>query len=270
MAIHIDQTGRSIELHKVPQHIVSLVPSQTELLYSLSLTNEVVGITKFCVHPSEWFRNKTRVGGTKQLHMDTIHQLHPDLIIANKEENVKEQVEQLASHYPVWISDVNDLESAYEMIVQVGAMTGRAETALQLIAEIKNQFTRLQTLQDTSDAARLSSDKPRAAYLIWRDPYMTVGGDTFIHCMLEEAGFDNVFKHRCRYPEIAIEELRASGCEWLLLSSEPFPFQQKHADELRSVLPGIKILLVDGEMFSWYGSRLLHVPDYFRRLMNEK
>lgn len=267
MAIFIDQTGRSIQLDKVPQRIISLVPSQTELLHSLSLHNEVAGITKFCVHPHEWFRTKPRVGGTKQLHLDIIDKLQPDLIIANKEENVKEQVEHLAGLYPVWISDVNDLESAYEMIHEVGLMTGRGAIAMQLVAAIKDQFTRLQTFQAGSNP---TTNKPRAAYLIWREPFMTTGGDTFIHHMIEEAGFDNAFKHQCRYPEITLEELKASGCEYLLLSSEPYPFQQKHADELQALLPGIKIVLVDGEMFSWYGSRLLYAPEYFKRIRNKE
>src|ERR1700741_3198050 len=106
----IDQTGRKISIPQIPQRIISLVPSQTELLFDLGLDKEVVGITKFCVHPPEWFQTKTRVGGTKQLKIDLIKQLQPDLIIANKEENVKEQIEELEKHFPVWISDVNNLE----------------------------------------------------------------------------------------------------------------------------------------------------------------
>src|SRR5688572_23408089 len=95
----IDHTGRSIHLASVPRRIISLVPSQTELLADLGLDEEVVGITKFCVHPESWFINKTRVGGTKQIKMDIIHQLNPDLVLANKEENVKEQIEELERHY---------------------------------------------------------------------------------------------------------------------------------------------------------------------------
>ena len=117
MSIFTDQTGRKITLDKPPHRIISLVPSQTELLYDLGLHNEVIGITKFCVHPQEWFQHKTRVGGTRQINIDIIHELRPDLIIANKEENVKEQVEELAGYYPVWISDVKHLEAAYEKSV---------------------------------------------------------------------------------------------------------------------------------------------------------
>jgi ABC-type Fe3+-hydroxamate transport system substrate-binding protein len=116
MSIYTDQLGRSIQLAAVPSRIISLVPSQTELLYSLGLDQQVVGITKFCVHPNTWFREKTRVGGTKTIKMDVIQQLQPDLIIANKEENVKEQIEELARHYPVWTSDINDLSDAFDMM----------------------------------------------------------------------------------------------------------------------------------------------------------
>ncbi|MEI9943479.1 MAG: helical backbone metal receptor [Chitinophagaceae bacterium] len=256
MPVFIDHTGRKIEVDRNPQRIISLVPSQTELLYDLGLDKEVVGITKFCVHPKEWFQAKTRIGGTKTAKMDLVHQLQPDLIIANKEENVKEQIEELAKQYPVWISDVNDLPGAYKMMKQVGKMTGKEIIADDLIARIKKNFTQLKIL----------NAKLRTCYLIWKDPYMTVGGDTFIHSMIEIAGFENTFAQKKRYPEITIDDVMNAGCEVLLLPSEPFPFKQKHVDELKSLLPTIKIILVDGEMFSWYGSRMLYAAAYFKKL----
>jgi ABC-type Fe3+-hydroxamate transport system substrate-binding protein len=218
--------------------------------------DEVVGITKFCVHPTEWFRNKKRVGGTKQLNIDSIHHLQPDLIIANKEENLKEQVEELASRYPVWISNINNLEDAYTMMNQIGLITGRQEAAEKLITDIKSNFSHLPT----------QPIQPRTAYLIWQKPYMTIGNDTFIHTMLQAAGFKNIFSDKTRYPEITITDLQNAHCELLILSSEPFPFKQKHIDELQPLLPNTKILLADGEIFSWYGSRLLKAPDYFIHL----
>lgn len=259
MPVFTDQTGRSISLNNYPQRIISLVPSQTELLFDLGLDKEVVGITKFCVHPDEWFRSKKRVGGTKQLKMDIIHQLQPDLIIANKEENVKEQVEELEKHYPIWVSDVNNLTAACEMIKQVGLITGKEQPANKMIIGIKENFTKLQT----------PTHKLQTIYLIWQNPYMTVGGDTFIHCMLEAAGLENIYADQNRYPEITIEDLSIANCQLLLLSSEPFPFQQKHLDELQKELPDTTIVLVDGEMFSWYGSRLLQAPAYFRFLRKQ-
>jgi ABC-type Fe3+-hydroxamate transport system substrate-binding protein len=255
----IDHTGRSIHLASVPRRIISLVPSQTELLADLGLDEEVVGITKFCVHPESWFINKTRVGGTKQIKMDIIHQLNPDLVLANKEENVKEQIEELERHYPVWVSDVNNIDDACEMIYSVGYMTGKAVSAQRKISSIRDAF----------DALPKINARPRAAYLIWQHPYMTVGGDTFIHSMMEAAGFDNVFASRHRYPTVTIADIQATGADLLLLSSEPYPFRQKHIDELQPQLPQTKILLVDGEMFSWYGTRMQLAAEYFLKLKSQ-
>lgn len=251
-----DQMGRDIYLEKTPRRIISLVPSQTELLFSLGLETEVVGITKFCVHPAEWLATKARVGGTKQINIQTIKQLQPDLIIANKEENVKEQIEALASDYPVWISYVNNLNDAFQMIAAIGAVCGKSIEAKTLIATIENQFGNL----------NIPDIKQKVCYLIWQNPYMTVGGDTFISHMLQQAGFENIFAHQSRYPIITLEELSTMNYDLLLLSSEPYPFSQKHIDELQPLLPGKKILLVDGELFSWYGSRLQYAPEYFRQL----
>lgn len=242
-------------MNGLPTKIISLVPSQTELLYDLGLDEEVVGITKFCIHPESWFRTKTRVGGTKQLNMDTIHRLNPDLIIANKEENVKEQVEELARHYRVWTSDINNLEDALNMISHTGEMTGRIEKAAALVNTIREKFIALKP-----------SSLKTACYLIWQKPYMTVGGDTFINAMMQAAGFSNITTGKKRYPEISIDEIKKINPEYLLLSSEPFPFSEKHKAEMEKELPGIKILLVDGEYFSWYGSRLLKAPAYFEQL----
>lgn len=259
MLSFIDQTNQKVVLPDTPNRIISLVPSQTELLFDLGLDKEVVGITKFCIHPEIWFRSKPRVGGTKQVKMEIIHQLEPDLIIANKEENVKAQIEELAGKYPVWTSDIHNLEDALVMIRDIGLITGKQAMANRIAEQIEEGFTTL-----TVPGHRL-----RTAYLIWKDPYMTVGNDTFIHCMLETAGFDNVFSERKRYPAISIDDLKKSGCELLLLSSEPYPFQQKHMDELQQQLPDTRILLADGEMFSWYGSRLLKAPAYFTSLRNQ-
>ena len=263
MPEYIDQTNRTVFITYPPKRIISLVPSQTELLYDLGLDEQIVGITKFCVHPDSWFCSKTRVGGTKQLKMDVIHSLQPDLIIANLEENVKEQVEELMTHYPVWISDVNNLPGAYEMIAQIGRITDRNDKAEEIKTRIRKEFSLLQSpnsLLPTQDS-RLPT-----CYLIWKNPYMTIGGDTFIDSMLDAAGFENSFKNKSRYPEVTIEELKTLNPKLLLLSSEPFPFAQKHIDELQQELPGTKILLADGEMFSWYGSRMLKAPAYFREL----
>jgi len=242
------------------QKIISLVPSQTELLYDLGLDDEVIGITKFCVHPEKWFRTKTRIGGTKNINIEKILSLKPDLVIANKEENVKEQIETLQKFTHVYVSDVANLSDAKNMILEVGELVDRQSQADSLISSIENNFSKFETI---------SYEKIPAAYFIWRDPYMAAGGDTFINDMMNHCGFNNIFADQLRYPQINFEEIKTIDCKVLLLSSEPFPFKQKHIDELQPLLPGTKILLVDGEMFSWYGSRLLYAPDYFLQLRND-
>lgn len=261
------------QLSYTPKRIISLVPSQTELLHYLGLEEEIIAITKFCVHPGNWFKNKTRIGGTKALDMEKIISLKPDLIIANKEENVQEQVEKLADNFPVWVTDVDDLTAAYRMISDIGLLTKKENEASGLIDLIKIKFDYVYQISNTNK--RIS-----VAYLIWKNPYMTVGGDTFISSMLETAGLMNVFSNETRYPEITLSQLKTmnlptgqaglpsgqAGCELVFLSSEPYPFIQKDIVELQKELPGIQIMLVDGEMFSWYGSRLLESPDYFIKL----
>ena len=249
--------NQAADINYIPKRIVSLVPSQTELLYDLNLEAETIGITKFCVHPQSWFKTKQRVGGTKTVKIDTIHLLKPDLIIANKEENVKEQIEELAQDYPVWLTDINNLPDALAMIADIGTLTGRMEAAKALIDIIGNAFKEIPQIQ-----------KPlKTAYLIWRKPYMSVGGDTFINDMLLQCGFENIFSCKARYPQITTEDLLIANCQLLLLSSEPYPFKQKHIDELSAHLPDTKIILADGEFFSWYGSRLLEFPEYFKKLL---
>ena len=256
MPAFTDQTGRTILLESIPQRIISLVPSQTELLFDLGLDEQVIGITKFCVHPPEWFYTKTRAGGTKKLHIDTIHQLQPDLIIANKEENVKEQIEELATDLPVWLTDVNNLSDALNMILDIGQLTSRNEEAKTLANEISTAFSSIVKIPG----------KVKAAYLIWQKPLMAVGNDTFIHDMLCKCGLTNIFANRARYPEITIEELKEANCELLLLSTEPYPFKNKHVQDFQNLLTGTQVMLVDGEFFSWYGSRLLQSASYFSKL----
>ena len=239
-----------------PSRIISLVPSQTELLHYIGLQKETVAITKFCIHPAEWFATKTRVGGTKSLDIEKIISLKPDLIIANKEENIKEQIEALAIKFNVWVTDVNNFEDALAMIQDIGKLTGKEAETLALNVFIKKQFALLRTNKIFINTA----------YLIWKDPCMTIGGDTFINNMLQLAGFKNIFADRLRYPEVTIDEIKNAECRLLFLSSEPYPFAQKHIDELQPYLPGVKIILADGEMFSWYGSRLLKVPGYLNEL----
>lgn len=246
------------DLSGAPKKIISLVPSETELLFTLGLNEETIGITKFCVHPTEWFRTKTRIGGTKSVHIDKIRELRPDLVLANKEENVKDQIDELAETFPVHVSDVKNFDEGLSLIEQIGRFTGKITEAASVSEKIRRSFSQLKT----------PNTKPRTAYLIWRDPYMTIGGDTFISDMMSRAGLDNIFKEQDRYPVFSIKELQQKNPELILLSSEPFPFKEKHIRELQPYFPGTKLLLADGEMFSWYGSRMQYAAEYFQKMLN--
>lgn len=255
-----DMTGKEIKVSFPPKRIVSLVPSQTELLYDLKLEEQVVGITKFCVHPESWFRSKRRIGGTKQLDISKIKSLQPDLIIANKEENERDQIAQLSSEFPVWTSDISTIDDALTMIKQVGMITGQLSKAEEIIANIQ---TGLRCLAD-----RAVQDTRKAAYFIWYKPWMTVGGDTYINSMMEMAGLINVFKSSTRYPETTLQELERLKPDTILLSSEPFPFKDLHVAEMKAAVPSADVMLVDGEMFSWYGSRMIKAIPYLKTLIN--
>ena len=257
----IDQLNNTLTIPTPPQRIISLVPSQTELLFYLGLEKEVVGITKFCIHPEKQFRSKPRIGGTKQFNFEKIKSLQPDLIIGNKEENQKDQIKQLMDNYPVWMSDITTLEEALEMIEQLGKITHTLEKAEQLIEQILMAFEPLNIFSK-------QEKKPTVAYLIWNKPYMVAADKTFINTMLQIAGFDNIFDDKERYPSVSSEDLAAAQPDCIFLSSEPYPFKTKHLNELRIICPNATVQLVDGELFSWYGNRLLLAARYFMDLRN--
>jgi ABC-type Fe3+-hydroxamate transport system substrate-binding protein len=258
MPKYYDQLNREINLPSVPKRIISIVPSQTELLFYLGLDEEIIGITKFCIHPADKVKKVEKVGGTKQLDIEKIKTLHPDLIIANKEENERGQIEELINFCPVWISDIYNLADALDMIERVGEVTGKEQEAKILSTQIARQFNHI-TIQQSN---------LKTAYFIWRKPYMVAGKNTFIDNMLLRCGLINVFEWE-RYPEIDREKLIEANPDVILLSSEPYPFKEKHIAELNAIVPNAIIKLADGEMFSWYGSRLLHATAYFEELLSE-
>lgn len=237
--------------------VISLVPSITEALFDLGLTEkEVIGRTKFCIHPAEKVKNIEIIGGTKNLNLEKIKCLKPDLILANKEENVKEQVESLMNDFKVIVYNTETVEDNYYLIKNLGLLFNKEEKAQTFNMKI----------YDVLHQAKIHSTI-KTAYLIWKNPYMTVGSDTFIHNILSEIGFENIFKNRTRYPEIKIEDLAMA--DLIMLSSEPFPFKEKHIAELIEVYPDKKIMIVDGEAFSWYGTHIAKCENYFRELILE-
>ena len=234
--------------------IVSLVPSITESLFDFGLTEkEVVGRTKFCIHPVEKIQNVEIIGGTKNLHLDKIRALKPDLIIANKEENDQHQVEKLMNDFKVWVTDIETLEDNKTFLTDLGKLLDKKEIVQNFNNKISTIFSGVKVAQPK-----------KVAYLIWQNPYMTVGSDTFIHEIIEKLGFENLSKNQTRYPEISVEEMKEADC--VFLSTEPFPFKQNHVEEFQKLLPNTKIILVDGEAFSWYGTHLAQCAEYFKTL----
>lgn len=255
--LFIDQTGQTIQLKDKPKRIISLVPSQSELLWDFGLRKELVGITKFCIHPKEMYRSIERVGGTKKLDIDKIRQLKPDLIIGNKEENDRQQIEELRKEFTVWMSDIYDLSDAFEMISALAEIIKEGDKAEQLIKTIKTNFSKL-------DISKFKDKK--VAYFIWYNPFMAVAQNTFINHLLEKLGFINSFAYLSRYPEVNASQIKGVAPDYIFLSSEPFPFSKEHIKELKQISPNSEVVLVDGEMFSWYGSRLQYAPEYFATL----
>ncbi|SMD38401.1 ABC-type Fe3+-hydroxamate transport system, substrate-binding protein [Reichenbachiella faecimaris] len=251
----IDDLNQTISMDSAPQRIISLVPSLTELLFDLGLGDRIVGVTKFCIHPPHAQQVAKKVGGTKKFNFEQIKDLEPDLIIANKEENYKEGIEQLCQDYTVYISDIFDLEDAVRTILNIGRMTQTEPESKQLVEIIQQEF------EDVKDKLEGS-----VLYLIWQDPVMVAASDNFIDFLLRCLGLENVAGHLSRYPELDHETLRSLSPDYVFLSSEPYPFKEKHLSIYKHLFPNAEVMLVDGEMFSWYGSRLVHSPKYFMSL----
>jgi ABC-type Fe3+-hydroxamate transport system substrate-binding protein len=251
--------GIGLTVPASPRRIISLVPSQTELLFDLGLDDEIAGVTRFCIHPVEKVAQKEKRGGTKKFDIEKIKSLSPDLIIGNKEENYEEGIAELKKHFPVWMSEIYTLDDAYEMMKAVGNITTKPEEADRIISGIQSGFKKLTPA--TSHQPLLS-----CAYFIWRKPYMVAASGTFIDDMLSVFGVRNAFADMSRYPEQTAEQIAARKPDLIFLSSEPYSFREKHISEFKQMCPDAKVMIVDGELFSWYGSRLRHTTAYFERL----
>ncbi|MFC0605294.1 ABC transporter substrate-binding protein [Winogradskyella pulchriflava] len=258
-----DQLNRELELKRTPKRIISLVPSQTELLVDLGLEDFVVGVTKFCVHPKHLRMSKKVIGGTKQINIEKIKSLHPDIILCNKEENTEAIIESLKDVAPIHISDIYNLEDCFELINMYGTIFKVDKTASSLISNIQKERENFQNqLQN--------KERPKVAYFIWKDPWMVAASNTYIDYMLGEAGYLNVFSNEERYPEIDLSHSKLKETDIIFLSSEPYPFKENHISDLKTQFPEKKIKIVDGELFSWYGSRLKQSYSYFSLLKSGK
>ncbi len=244
--------------------IVSLCPSLTELVFDLGLGGSIVGVTKFCVHPADGVRTVEKVGGTKTPKTERILELRPDLVLMNEEENRLEDAESLrAGGVECHVSFPKTAIDAADMVRSIGEATGRPDEAERIAHEIEEK---------AREAREGGTGLPRVryVYLIWREPLMSVSSDTFISDLLRLPGGDNVFGAKpMRYPVVEAEELAVAAPHAVLLSTEPFPFQEKHVDEIArgtGLAPEI-FHIVDGELLSWHGSRTPRGIEYAARVI---
>lgn len=250
----LDHLGRKVNLNKAPKRIISLVPAITETMYHLGLEQEIVGRTRFCKFPADKVKAVKNIGGTKDIKLDRIITLKPDLIIAEKEENTKEIVETLEKHCPVFVFEVQKIAEVYRMIHDIGSLTDRSQAASKLVNEIQAAFKSLP-----------KASNKRVSYVIWKNPYMVVGKNTYIQSLLQEMGFINPFiEAEGRYPVVTEADLLEAELDEIFLATEPFPFREKHLQEFREILPHVKLSIVDGEMF-WYGAKMLEAAGYFKK-----
>ena len=258
----IDQIQTNHNFAITPLRIVSLVPSQTELLFDLGLENSIVGITKFCVHPNHFLKEKTKVGGTKNPSFDKIKALNPDIIICNKEENTKEIIEECSKICATWTTNIVTIEDNFKMIADFGQIFN---------IEVKVKILNEQISFALSDFGTFINERQscKVAYFIWKKPFMVVGTNNYINEILRLNKFENVFENNTsasnRYPEIELDELKKHDLDYVFLSSEPYPFSDKDKNDFDD-FTNAKIEIVDGEMFSWHGSRLLLALEYFKKL----
>ncbi|MFS0577244.1 helical backbone metal receptor [Sporosarcina sp. 179-K 3D1 HS] len=252
----IDHLNRRMTLKFPPQRIISLCPGITETLFAFQLGDRIVGRTRYCIFPENEVKQVPIVGGTKEMDIEKIHALQPDLIIVEKEENTADMVAALEPHYPVYVAEVQSIPDAYRMIQSMGELTERETEAGLLIREIQTSFQSMPTVSGQ-----------RVAYVIWKKPYMTVGKDTYIESVLSHLGFSVPFTVKeGRYPAVTEEDFREADLDFIFLASEPYPFRDKHLAEFQQICPGSKVICVDGEMF-WYGARMKIAADYFKNLL---
>ena len=239
--------------------IISLVPSLTELLVDLGLEDNIVGVTKFCIHPKNVRKDKVIVGGTKNIHLEKIKVLQPDFILCNKEENTKKIVEDCSTIATTHVSDISTIEEIIALITYYGTLFSCEEKAALMNSALHAKFQDFKTF--IADKATL-----KVVYFIWKNPWMVAANNTFINHLLAICKFDNCYKDSIRYPEIFLEDLKTKEIDVIFLSSEPFPFKEKNSLDFKNHAESTNIVLVDGEYFSWYGSRLLKAFDYFKEL----
>ncbi len=253
----VDAVGKRLHLPVFPSRIISLVPSITETLFVLGLAQRVVGVTRFCTEPSAGVAHMPKVGGQKNPDLAKIRSLHPDLVIANVEENRREDVEALeAIGIAVYTTYPRTVEQGIGMIRELGRVTGTEEKADTIVRMIESTYGEIS--RDTAGHSPVRVFCP-----IWRKPYMSINRDTYIHDVLQTCGGENIFAEKSdRYPTISLTEVVDRNPEVILLPDEPYPFHSRHLVDFRpfeGLIPALRtgrVRFVDGKLLSWYGPRI--------------
>ena len=236
-----------------PSRIVSLVPSLTELICWLGRGEALVGRTRFCTEPAEVVERVPEIGGTKNPDIAAMEALAPDLVIANREENRREDVEALrARGFRVIVTDPNTIEGALVMITELGEVLGASQRADALVADV-------QAAVAEDDGARTRVFVP-----IWLNPLMGLGSETYGSSLIEAAGGENVLAHRARYPELTMDEVAALAPCVILLPDEPYRFSKRHLPQFEAIAPAH---VVDGRRLWWYGPRMPHAIRELRAML---
>jgi ABC-type Fe3+-hydroxamate transport system substrate-binding protein len=244
-----DHLNRTVILKSKPERVVSMVPSLTETLADLGLAENLVAVTRFCKYPSNVVNTLPKIGGPKNINLEKIIDLKPDFVVAVKEENNKKQVLSLAEHVPVFVFDINTLEDSFDMLQLLGTIFEIQEISAQWIKRIKEKL----------EILKPSVVAEKTLYMIWKKPWMAAGKSTFIGSMMQVAGFNNLISGR--YPEISENEMRKADA--ILLATEPYHFNENDRKQLQEMFSGTRVIIVDGEMFTWYGTHMLKAFDYF-------
>jgi len=251
----IDQLNRKIEINNNLNNIISLVPSLTELLFFLKMDEQVKGITNFCVHPSDKLSDKVIVGSPLHVDYEKIEQINPDIIIAGKSENNKNNIEKIAEKYPVWVSDVRSIEDACKMIEKIGMICNQSDLSYNITKNISVGFDSL-----------ADKTKIKVCYLVWEKPFMVAGNNNYINDILKKTGLINVFEHKEGYAKVTAKEMQECQADFVLLPSEPYKFDNSHISTYKNLINKATVLLVDGQLFSWYGNRMLLAINYLKNM----
>ncbi|MBI9038391.1 MAG: ABC transporter substrate-binding protein [Bacteroidales bacterium] len=252
-----DGLGRTICLDKIPKRIVSLCPSITETLCELGLADKIIACTDYCVHPIDVVKNFNKIGGPKNFSEEKILNLKPDIIFAVKEENETCKINRISKKVPTYVFDINSIQEGIEMIKTLGNIFE--------IQNISDCF--IEKMQEGYKNLTKVNSNIKCLYLVWKQPYIAVGGDSFIDSVLYQINIKNCLRNsKKKYPKIKLKLLE-NQFDLLILPSEPYSFSENDIDGFEKIFPEKEIIKVDGEMFSWYGTHQLKAISYLQKLV---